>query len=445
MLRTVEMPLWALVLILAFAAVTFASHFLFPSVRWFFRRRMERAVARINTRLQRPIQPFKLARRYDKVLRLSYDPEVARTVSEVAEATGTRPDVLFQRARKYAREIVPRFSAFAYFGFATRAARWLARGLYAVRVGEFDEAAAAAVDSEATVVFVINHRSNMDYVLVTYLAANRTTLSYAVGEWARIWPLSALIRAMGAYFIRRTSRGPLYRKVLQRYVKMATEGGETQAVFPEGGLSLDGAMGPPKLGILSYICEDYVPTESRKVVFVPVGINYDWVLEDRVLISAGAAGDRRFHVSIRKALARGAGAGLRMLFGRFKRFGVAGVRFGAPIPLDGLEGDVEALGAALMGKVAELVPITPVPLVAYALGEGAGREELGVRAEALVGQAEAAGVFVHLPAASLPKAIDAGLATLRARGIITGQEHLAPAPGQEALVAFYARSIAHHF
>ena len=52
--RTVELPLWALILILAFAAVTFASHFLFPSVRWFFRRRMERAVARLGRRVGAP-------------------------------------------------------------------------------------------------------------------------------------------------------------------------------------------------------------------------------------------------------------------------------------------------------------------------------------------------------------------------------------------------------
>ena len=38
-------------------------------------------------------------------------------------------------------------------------------------------------------VFVMNHRSNMDYVLVSFLAAERVALSYAVGEWARIWPL----------------------------------------------------------------------------------------------------------------------------------------------------------------------------------------------------------------------------------------------------------------
>ncbi|MCC5973631.1 MAG: glycerol-3-phosphate acyltransferase, partial [Rubellimicrobium sp.] len=67
MTQTVAVPFWLLILILLFAAVTFASHFLFPSVRWFFRKRMERAGAQLNTRLARPIQPFKLARRYDMI------------------------------------------------------------------------------------------------------------------------------------------------------------------------------------------------------------------------------------------------------------------------------------------------------------------------------------------------------------------------------------------
>ena len=92
-----------------------------------------------------------------------------------------------------------------------------------------------AIDRDATVVFVMNHRSNMDYVLVTYLVAKRSALSYAVGEWARVWPLSRLIRAMGAYFIRRKSQNALYRAVLAAYVRLATRAGVTQAMFPEGG------------------------------------------------------------------------------------------------------------------------------------------------------------------------------------------------------------------
>ena len=57
----------------------------------------------------------------------------------------------------------------------------------------------------------------MDYVLVTYVAATSSALSYAVGEWAKVWGLSNLIRSMGAYFIARDSGEALYRKVLARY------------------------------------------------------------------------------------------------------------------------------------------------------------------------------------------------------------------------------------
>ncbi len=284
MTQTVQLPLWLLLLILAFAAVTFASHFLFPSVRWFFRRRLEKAVARLNTRLERPIQPFKLARRFDMIERLSYDPQVLQAVAEHARSEDIPESVAAEQARRYAREIVPSFSASAYFGFAIRAARFLSNALFRVRLSHEDKRL-GEIDREATVIFVMNHRSNMDYVLVTYLAADRSALSYAVGEWAQVWPLSRLIRAMGAYFIRRRSRNALYRRVLARYVALATDAGVTQAMFPEGGLSRTGALLPPKHGLLKYIVEGARDAE-RDVVFVPVALNYDRVLEDRNLIAA---------------------------------------------------------------------------------------------------------------------------------------------------------------
>ena len=131
---------------------------------------------------------------------------------------------------------------------------------YRVRLGYTDTAALAAIDPSSTVVFVMNHRSNMDYILVSFLAAERVALSYAVGEWARIWPLQGLIRAMGAYFVRRNSGDPLYRMVLQRYVQMATEGGVPQAMYPEGGLTTDGRLRAPKLGLLDYMLKGFDPT-----------------------------------------------------------------------------------------------------------------------------------------------------------------------------------------
>ena len=157
-----------------------------------------------------------------------------------------------------------------------------------MRIGAFDEAALYQVPDDASVVFVINHRSNMDYVLVTYLVSENSALSYAVGEWAQVWGLRSLIRAMGGYFVRRDSSNPLYRKVLARYVHMATASGVAQAVFPEGGLTRDGSLRPPKLGILSYAVSGFDPQGPRDIVFVPVGLNYDRVLEDRVQVAAAA-------------------------------------------------------------------------------------------------------------------------------------------------------------
>ncbi|MEM8824906.1 MAG: 1-acyl-sn-glycerol-3-phosphate acyltransferase, partial [Pseudomonadota bacterium] len=374
MFRTVELPIWALVLLCLFAAVTFASHFLFPSVRWFFRRRAEKVVAQLNARLPKPIEPFKLARRVDTINRLTHDPDVAQAIIDHAAVEGVPEQVAFETARRYAREIVPSFSALLYFQIATKLARWLSRGLYRVRVtGEAE--AMDDIPTEATVIFVLNHRSNMDYVLVTWLAARRTALAYAVGEWARRWPLRPLIRAMGGYFVRRRNLNPLYRKILARYVQIATNEGVTQAFFPEGRLSRDGALQDPKLGILSYVVTDHDPAASRDVVFVPVAINYERVLEDHVLLAARTEGARAFRLRW-WMVARYLEQHIRLrLTGRFSRFGYAAVAFGRPLSLNAFlaqrRSDATAeLATELLSRISERLPILPMALVCEALAQG---------------------------------------------------------------------------
>ena len=457
MFRTVELPLWLLLLILAFATITFASHFLFPSVRWFFRKRLERAVAELNTRLTRPIEPFKLARRHDMIQRLIYDPEVSKAIQEHARTERVPEEVAFEMARRYAREIVPRFSAFVYFGFAIWLAKVLSRGFYRVRVGAFDEAGLEHVNPDATVVFVMNHRSNMDYVLVTWLAAERSHLSYAVGEWARTWPLSALIRAMGAYFIRRKSQDALYRKVLSRYVQISTAGSTTQAMFPEGGLSLNGAVGVPRMGLLNYIVEAFVPGESRDVVFIPVALNYDRVIEDRVLVAADRAGTRRFKLRFIDVVKHVATHVFQRVTGRFHRFGYASVSFGQPLSLTRFieenpgiaERPTGLLARKLMARIRAVVPVLPVPVVAAVLSEGAGadgvtRDAVAQRFAELVNGMEARGAHVHMPRAGRDEAVDAALRHLELRKVIrrTGAQYRVN-PEDRPLLRYYANTIAH--
>ncbi len=449
MMQMVELPLWLLILILLFAAVTASTHLLFPSVRWFLRRRAERVVAKLNERLKVPIQPFKLLRRQDMIQRVIYDPDVIRSVQAYAEEEGVREDVAFEKAHIYAREIVPSFSASAYFGFAIRASRWLSKTFFDVRLHRTDVAALDDIPHDATIVFVMNHRSNFDYVLVTYLAASQSALSYAVGEWARVWPLSRLIRAMGAYFIRRRSRNELYRKVLSTYVQRATEAGVTQAVFPEGGLSRNGLIGPPKLGILSYIVEGW-RRDGHDVVFVPVALNYDRVVEDRVLVAAHREPDRRFKASAPEAIGFTFRYLRRRLRGKVGRFGVASVTFGRPVSLSAAAAGgesklVERLAVQLTTDIRTAVPLvtTPCLIVAiYAEGGSATLEAIAAKLDEILAGVKDAPANDCVPPDDR-EALRRELDVLVLRKILKreGDAYGIAAP---VLATYYANSIRHH-
>lgn len=456
MFTTVELPVWALVLIGLLAAVTAASHLLFPSVRWFFRRRAERVVARLNTRLARPIQPFKLAQRHDMIQNVLYDPEVIGAVNDYADQMGVPDNVAFETAQRYAREIVPSFSASLYFGLGIKLAKWISRTLYRVRVVNTGSDGVANIDPQDTVVFIMNHRSNIDYVLVTYLAARDSALSYAVGEWARVWPLRPLIKMMGGYFIRRKNLNPLYRKVLARYVQLSTREGVAQAVFPEGGLSRTGGLGKPKLGLISYIIDGFDPAGARDVVFVPVGLNYDRVLEDRVLVAAQGEKAARFKFRVRSAFRYVGRHFWQRLTGKFHRLGFAAVAYGQPLSLRAFlqehDTDVaENLGGELMSRVGRVVPILPVPLVCRALHEAGGaltRTQIETRFAADIETYRAARLELCLPVASgedtSVRSVREALRMLEVRGLVAvSGDKIQVTDKAPEVIGYYAASLAH--
>ena len=466
MSHTVAVPLWLLVVLIACTAWAALDLMLLPGARWMLRRRVERVVDQVRRRLSINLQPFKLTKREVLIDRLLYDPEVEAAAAANARDTDRPLELVMADVNRYAREIVPAFNAYFYFRIGYWLARRLAQLLYRVRLGSIDEDALAAIEPSATVVFVMNHRSNMDYVLVAYLAAARTALSYAVGEWARVWPLQRLVRSMGAYFVRRRSRNPLYRTVLARYVQMATAGGVTQAMYPEGGLSRDGRLGEPRLGLLDYLLRGFDPGGERDLVFVPVGLNYDRVLEDRTLLqgldqrAAPPPAARAVFTTMRFVLHN-----LRlMVSNQWHRFGYACVSFGRPLSarewlagrgLDPRRLDREArfrrvaeLASELMGAVGDVVPVVPTPLVAAVLLEDPGRTltTLEIKAAALdrIERLLAAGACVYVPRQDREYAIEVGLRMLRLRHLVTEHDGLwAANPAELAVLRYYANSIAH--
>jgi glycerol-3-phosphate O-acyltransferase len=247
---------------------------------------------------------------------------------------------------------------------------------------------------DSSPVYLINHRSNVDFVLLSYILAGKVSVSYAVGEWARVWPLEHLFKSFGSYLIRRGYKEDLYHTVLRRYVQMSTRHGVAQAFFPEGRLTRDGALLEPKLGLLNwYTGVEAEPGGHGRVVFIPVGVNYDWVLEDENLVRE-AEGRRQE----KKGLAKKIGViligpfvffgllivnGARRLTGRLKLHGYASLSFGEPlvvsdymaqrgVPFHELSHEerkahIGDLGTELMRRLGQAVPATPATILAMAL------------------------------------------------------------------------------
>jgi glycerol-3-phosphate O-acyltransferase len=463
---TVVLPLWLALLLLVLSLWFLLERLLMPGVRWFLRQRANRVIEQLNTRLPIQLPPFKLTKRQALVDRVTYHPRVLRAVETEVEATGTPREVVMRRVERHADEIVPAFNAYLYFRIGYGLARRLARMLYRVRLGWSDEEGLTSIPRDATVVFVMNHRSNMDYILVGYLAARRAALSYAVGEWARVWPLQALVRSMGAYFIRRRSGDPLYRRVLECYVHLATAAGVTQAVYPEGGLSRDGALREPKLGLLDYMLRSFDPGGPRDVVFVPVGINYDRTLEDRtLLLDLEPGSERRGAVRAMATALRFLGRNLGLMArSRWHRFGYACVAFGTPVSaraymrargLDFREMEKEAraphvaaIGRELMDAVGAVIPVLPVSLVStvflQAEEETLSELEVKSRVQLLMRGLSERGAHVYVPRRDADYAIHFGLRTLTLRRLVLESDGLFRAdPAERRLLAYYANSIAH--
>jgi glycerol-3-phosphate O-acyltransferase len=271
---------------------------------------------------------------------------------------------------------------------------------------------------------------------------------------------------MGAYFVRRKSGNPLYRRVLERYIYMATKEGVCQAVFPEGGLSRDGRLGAPKLGALDYMLRNYDSSRDRDIVFIPVGINYDRTLEDRSLLQTldPEAPKRSSWFAIRTTLGFIRRSLILMALSRWQRFGYAWVNFGPRISMrdycrngeidfsrmarDDRFSEIKKLADRLMTDIEKIVPVLPISLVATVIKEygsrGVSAFDVEKRVNRLIAQVQANGAPVYVTTRSRVATILNALELLRIRRLVVESEGVyRAAPGEDDILTYYANSIAH--
>src|SRR5215472_19146337 len=123
----VIVPLWLFLPIAAFALWSVLDRLLIPSGRWLLRRRVNRLIDSVNRRLAVEIRPFQLTKRQVLIDRLVYDPEVVAAANDYARANSLPREVAMTEVYRYAREIVPTFSAYLYFRLGYAIARAVAR------------------------------------------------------------------------------------------------------------------------------------------------------------------------------------------------------------------------------------------------------------------------------------------------------------------------------
>jgi len=437
-----------------------------------FRRTARRAGRRTLLRVRARTDRFKLARKSVVIERMLAEPSVAAAVRQHASEHGVEEREAWRLVRVYLDEMVPFFNILAYYRLGFLASRALLGMFYKVSV-EFERPDPFhGLPRDAAVIYLMNHRSNADYVLVAYVLMGNVSISYAVGEWARAFPLEYLFKTFGSYFIRRRYRDPLYHAVLETYVQLITRHGVTQGVFPEGGLTRDGAMRPGKIGLLDYaigVARD--PDVRRRMYVIPVGINYDRVLEDRSLLRELERGANR-PVTSRAMQLREVGRYLfwnatRVLTGRWKRYGRAAVTIGAPVSVDAWLAEEETRATSpfelpraerlarmqsfcdgVLERIGAIIPVTPVPLACAALQSF--DADYIPRARLLARMGEMRDVLLELNGRvvradrDVAETFDRAYRMLRLRRVVAREgDGYVVLPRGRPLIAYYANSIVH--
>ncbi|MEM7282391.1 MAG: glycerol-3-phosphate 1-O-acyltransferase PlsB, partial [Pseudomonadota bacterium] len=210
---------------------------------------------------------------------------VRRAVRGEAASSQSTTNQTLRKASKYAHEIAADYSD-NFVRFMYRVLTWLWNRLYnGVELTNLKVLQDVVQGHE--VVYVPCHRSHIDYLLMSFvLFENKLALPHiAAGINLNLPVIGPLLRRGGAFFIRRSFKGnKLYSAVFSQYVAANLSKGVALEFFVEGGRSRTGRLLKPKQGMLSMVVRSHVSQTAKPVVFIPVHIAYERLLEGRTYL-----------------------------------------------------------------------------------------------------------------------------------------------------------------
>lgn len=288
--------------------------------------RMAQRLLRVHFRnLKTAVIGPDISHRRNLVKGLVHDPLVRQAISDEAEREKISYAKAEAKALHYGNEIASDYT-YTAIRFLEVVLSWFWNKIYdGIKVNHIEQVQGIAPGHE--VIYVPCHRSHIDYLLLSYLLFRNglTPPHIAAGINLNMPVIGGLLRRGGAFFMRRTFKGnPLYTAVFNEYLHTLFTKGFPVEYFVEGGRSRTGRMLQPRPGMLAITLRSFLRSSRTPIVFVPVYIGYERVLEGRTYLGE----------------LRGASKKKESIFDIFKvigalkqRFGQVYVNFGEPIRL----------------------------------------------------------------------------------------------------------------
>lgn len=350
-----------------------------------------------------------------------------RTAVEVEhKRSGKSVKRLQTQARKYLNEISSNITP-SSIGILNMLLTRLWKRLYTgVEVQGVEQLKAKAEGKE--IVLLPCHKSHMDYLLIAWVMYHQGFFvpHTAAGINLNFWPSGPILRWGGAFYMRRTFKGNrLYSEVFTEYFQYLLRKGFVVNYFLEGGRSRTGALLKPKKGLLSMTLEGFLENADKDILFVPINVHYDRIIETRNYTKE-LAGARKKPESLKQLI--------RARRGILRNMGRVYIQFGDAFSLQeyleerGWKGEagpnmrsakpqwfgdtLDSLAKSAMLRINENMVLSPTSLVATGMlsvpSRAMGRESLVSFIDLLISCATHAPVVkvVHIPERDAGKVIE---------------------------------------